>query len=164
MQLKPREAVHLGLVLHELGTNARKYGALKVPEGRLRVTWHLTGHGARHYLEINWVESGGDSQSPAVHGFGTVLIEAEAFAVRRAHELCANGRQRYALAPPEIGDSAGLMDVLMISGRISVEDDTCRATDRGPPGGAGSAVVRDVRPKAGGSTSSASIASGAGRG
>ena len=41
IQLKPRQAVHLGLVLHELGANARKYGGLKVPEGRIRVTWNL---------------------------------------------------------------------------------------------------------------------------
>ena len=76
MQLKPREAVHLGLVLHELGTNARKYGALKVPEGKLNVTWHLTGHGASRFLEINWVESGGPTVSPPTgQGFGTLLIK-----------------------------------------------------------------------------------------
>jgi two-component sensor histidine kinase len=72
MQLKPREAVHLGLVLHELGTNARKYGALKVPEGRLSVTWHLTGQN----LEITWAESGGPTVSPPTRqGLGTLLIE-----------------------------------------------------------------------------------------
>ena len=72
VQLKPREAIHLGLVLHELGTNARKHGALKVPEGRLRVTWQVTGH----HLEINWAESGGPIVSPPTRqGFGTLLIE-----------------------------------------------------------------------------------------
>ena len=112
MQLKPREAVHLGLVLHELGTNARKYGALKVPEGRLRVTWHLTGHGARHYLEINWVESGGPTVSPpAGQGFGTFLIE-------RGLKHSLGGEARITFAPtgvtcdmrlplPQPGDNAG---------------------------------------------------------
>jgi two-component sensor histidine kinase len=72
IQLKPREAVHLGLVLHELGTNARKYGALKVPEGGVSVTWHLTSH----YLEITWAESGGPPVKPRTkQGFGTLLIE-----------------------------------------------------------------------------------------
>jgi two-component sensor histidine kinase len=76
VQLKPREAVHLGLVLHELGTNARKYGALKVPEGRLSVSWHLTTQGARHYLEINWVETGGPAvRPPTRQGFGTLLVQ-----------------------------------------------------------------------------------------
>ena len=76
IQLKPRQAVHLGLVLHELGTNARKYGGLKVPEGRIRVTWNLTDHGPCHHLEINWVESGGPAVSPPTgQGFGTLLIE-----------------------------------------------------------------------------------------
>src|ERR1044071_1193074 len=72
MQLKPREAIHLGLVIHELGTNARKYGALKVPEGKLSVTWQVTGH----HLHITWTESGGPMVNPPTRkGFGTVLIE-----------------------------------------------------------------------------------------
>ena len=76
LQLQPRVAVHLGLALHELGTNARKYGALKVPEGRLGVTWRVTGQGGGRVLELNWVESGGPLVSPpAVQGFGTLLIE-----------------------------------------------------------------------------------------
>ena len=113
MQLKPREAVHLGLVLHELGTNARKYGALKVPEGRLRVTWHLTGHGACRYLEISWVESGGPTVSPPTGpGFGTLLIE-------RGLKDSLGGEARITFAPtgvtcdmrlplPEPGDHAAL--------------------------------------------------------
>ena len=76
MQLKPREAVHLGLVLHELGTNARKYGALKVPEGMVNVSWHFMGPGARYHLEIKWVETGGPVlRPPTRQGFGTLLIE-----------------------------------------------------------------------------------------
>ncbi len=76
IQLKPRVAVHLGLALHELGTNARKYGALKVPEGRLSVTWRLADRGADHELELTWVESGGPAVSPPTsQGFGTLLIE-----------------------------------------------------------------------------------------
>jgi PAS domain S-box-containing protein len=76
IQLKPRVAVHLGLALHELGTNARKYGALKVPEGRLSVTWCLADRGTDHELELKWVESGGPAVSPPTgHGFGTLLIE-----------------------------------------------------------------------------------------
>ncbi len=76
IELNPRAAVHLGLALHELGTNARKYGALKVPEGRLNVTWRMADQSADHELELKWVESGGPAVSPpAVQGFGTLLIE-----------------------------------------------------------------------------------------
>jgi PAS domain S-box-containing protein len=76
LQLKPRAAVHLGLALHELGTNARKYGALKVPEGRLSVTWRVKPSGADDGLELQWVESGGPAVSrPTGQGFGTLLIE-----------------------------------------------------------------------------------------
>jgi two-component sensor histidine kinase len=110
MQLKPREAVHLGLVLHELGTNARKYGALKVPEGRLSVTWNLTGH----YLEITWAESGGPTVSPPTRqGFGTLLIE-------RGLKDSLGGEARITFAPtgvtcdmrlplPELGEGRALV-------------------------------------------------------
>ncbi len=76
IELNPRAAVHLGLALHELGTNARKYGALKLPEGRLNVTWRMAERDADHELELKWVESGGPAVSPpTVQGFGTLLIE-----------------------------------------------------------------------------------------
>jgi two-component sensor histidine kinase len=76
IQLKPREAVHLELVLHELGTNARKYGALKVVEGRVAVSWHLMGPDLRHHLQIKWVEMGGPVlRPPSRQGFAMLLIE-----------------------------------------------------------------------------------------
>jgi len=77
LQLKPRVAVHLGLALHELATNARKYGALKVPEGRLAVTWRVVAYSeADHGLELKWMESGGPAVSkPTGQGFGMLLIE-----------------------------------------------------------------------------------------
>jgi len=112
LQLLPRVAVHLGLTLHELGTNARKYGALKVSEGRLSVTWRVTGQGSDHFLELNWAESGGPTVSPpAVHGFGTVLIERGL-----KHSLGGTAHMNFAptgvmcdirLPLPETGDSAG---------------------------------------------------------
>ena len=73
--LDPQIAVKLALVLHELGTNARKHGALSVPEGRLSAKWELRLNGAREF-HLDWVETAGPKVSPpSEHGFGTTLIE-----------------------------------------------------------------------------------------
>jgi PAS domain S-box-containing protein len=75
LALEPQAAVHLALVLHELATNARKYGALSVPEGRLSVTWEVRTNGTCS-LYLSWKESDGPKVSaPRGHGFGRALIE-----------------------------------------------------------------------------------------
>ena len=68
------EAVQpLSMVLHELATNAAKYGSLSRTDGRLSVTWRITAEGA---LRIEWMESGGPpARPPTRSGFGTTLIE-----------------------------------------------------------------------------------------
>src|SRR5262245_6314704 len=73
--LEPQVALHLALVLHELATNARKYGSLSVPAGRLSVTWEVRTNGECS-LHLIWKESDGPKVSaPRGHGFGRVLIE-----------------------------------------------------------------------------------------
>jgi CheY-like chemotaxis protein len=73
--LEPQTAVHLALVLHELATNARKYGALSVPAGRLSITWEVRTNGGCS-LHLAWKESDGPKVSaPRGHGFGRALIE-----------------------------------------------------------------------------------------
>src|SRR5262249_2567483 len=73
--VEPQTALHLALVLHELATNARKYGALSVPEGRLLVTWEMRTNGGCS-LHLRWKESDGPKVSaPRGHGFGGALIE-----------------------------------------------------------------------------------------
>ena len=64
----------LALVLHELATNAVKYGALSVPDGRLRISW--SERDGR--LVLVWTESGGPgvTSHPATYGFGTKLIRS----------------------------------------------------------------------------------------
>jgi hypothetical protein len=70
-------------------TNARKYGALKVPEGRLSVTWHRAGD----FVEISWAESGGPKVNPpSRRGFGTLLIE-------RGLKVSLGGEARITFAP-----------------------------------------------------------------
>jgi PAS domain S-box-containing protein len=73
--LDAQAAVHLALVLHELATNARKHGALSVPQGRLSVTWQMRTNGGCSLL-LSWKESHGPRVSaPSAHGFGRTLIE-----------------------------------------------------------------------------------------
>jgi PAS domain S-box-containing protein len=75
LMLDAQKAVHLALVLHELATNARKYGALSVPEALLSVTWELRTNGGRN-LVIEWKETGGPPVlAPRRRGFGSTLIE-----------------------------------------------------------------------------------------
>ena len=70
--LNPRGALALGMAVHELATNAAKYGALSVPEGNVAVTWAADGE----YLLLDWVERNGPPvKEPAKRGFGSILIE-----------------------------------------------------------------------------------------
>jgi two-component system CheB/CheR fusion protein len=75
VMLKPQAALFIALAVHELSTNAAKYGALSVAGGRVAVSWSITGEGPPQ-LELNWQEEGGpkvDGFGDA--GFGTELIE-----------------------------------------------------------------------------------------
>jgi PAS domain S-box-containing protein len=69
----------LALALHELATNALKYGALASERGRLSVTWEITGVAPERRLVLDWVEHGitapPPTADPARRGFGRVLIE-----------------------------------------------------------------------------------------
>lgn len=73
--LEAQPALHLALVLHELGTNARKHGALSTPNGRVTVNWQVRVGDARS-LQLNWCEAGGPPvTAPTTQGFGSILIE-----------------------------------------------------------------------------------------
>lgn len=75
VSLDPQPALHLALILHELGTNARKYGSLSVPDGQLKVDWAVRTSSGRQLL-LHWKEAGGPPvEVPRTGGFGTALIE-----------------------------------------------------------------------------------------
>jgi two-component system CheB/CheR fusion protein len=75
VMLKPQAALFLALAIHELSTNAAKYGALSVADGRVDVTWSITGDHPQR-LEISWQEQGGPkTDGLGTAGFGTELIE-----------------------------------------------------------------------------------------
>ena len=71
--LTPKSALSLSLALHELATNAGKYGAFSTRDGHVNVAWHVRDDGG---LGLSWTESGGPPvQPPARRGFGSNLIE-----------------------------------------------------------------------------------------
>lgn len=75
LSIAPRTAVSLSLGLHELATNAVKYGALSTPDGRVSVRWSIADPAAPR-LHLEWRESGGpDVHAPERRGFGTRMIE-----------------------------------------------------------------------------------------
>ena len=64
------------MALHELCTNAAKYGALLNPEGTVSIVWQVTGNGAESRLKLWWNEKGGPTVTPPTRkGFGSRLIE-----------------------------------------------------------------------------------------
>lgn len=68
-------AVPIGMAVHELTTNAAKYGALSMRNGRVSVTWDVHGEGDERRLAMVWQESGGPSVSPPERqGFGSRLL------------------------------------------------------------------------------------------
>lgn len=74
--LSGQVAISLALILHELASNAVKYGALSVPSGAVTVSWDLTRKNDVPFLTIEWVETGGPSSAePAEQGFGMHLID-----------------------------------------------------------------------------------------
>lgn len=74
--LGPRGALSMGLVMHELGTNAMKYGALSQPEGIITIRWVIDESGPEPQLTFFWQESGGPLPKPPERkGFGSKLIQ-----------------------------------------------------------------------------------------
>ena len=73
IEVGPKAALSLALMIHELATNAVKYGALSVPGGRVAVTWSLEPDAVVRML---WTERGGPAVAPPTRkGFGSRLIE-----------------------------------------------------------------------------------------
>jgi PAS domain S-box-containing protein len=72
INIPPKHTLGLALALHELATNATKYGALSSPHGRVAVHWDVRDR----MLHLDWQESGGPPVTPPNHkGFGSRLLE-----------------------------------------------------------------------------------------
>ena len=138
VRLDAQSALHMALVLHELGTNASKYGALSVPTGEVAVEWTI-----RDELRIRWTERGGPRVEPSSSkGFGTTLIaqsvkgqggeahmtyEPEGITWRIVLPLGAGvgGETRAASSKVESANAGGNVDVRNLKGRrfLVVEDE-----------------------------------------
>src|SRR5262249_35955351 len=74
--LPPDVATPFSLVLHELATNAAKYGALSNNAGKVTVNWNGNGRNNQRYLAFEWKEAGGPVVwKPGAQGFGSTLID-----------------------------------------------------------------------------------------
>jgi two-component sensor histidine kinase len=72
LMLEQQPAQAIALALHELTTNAVKYGALSIPSGRIALTWRRQ---SGNRLFVRWVESGGPQVTPPTRkGFGTRVM------------------------------------------------------------------------------------------
>jgi two-component sensor histidine kinase len=77
VRIKPKAAESIGLTMHELATNALKYGALTVPRGFIRIEWRLDEGDTNGWLVIEWIETGMSGRQLGAHrqGSGTTLLE-----------------------------------------------------------------------------------------
>jgi two-component sensor histidine kinase len=77
VRLTPKAAEFMSLVIHELATNAVKYGALSQPQAKISVTWTVVHRFGRRILQFEWLEAGVRiiAGAPPTPGFGSELIE-----------------------------------------------------------------------------------------
>lgn len=76
IRLQPKAAETLSLAIHELATNAVKYGALSQPAGRVEISWRIDEGVTPPELNFDWREKGGPPvKSPKRKGFGTEILE-----------------------------------------------------------------------------------------
>lgn len=118
VELSPNDALSLGLAVHELATNAAKYGALSVPGGKVAIAWEKEGE---NLVVVNWRESGGPPVTPPEnHGFGTELIQKIV-----AHEL----RQPVELKFEPEGVQCILRVPLRVRGAFQIRERLSRLSD-----------------------------------
>lgn len=74
--LSSGQSLMLALAMHELATNAVKYGALSVPAGKVRIGWNLDRSGGDAGFRLSWMETGGPAVTiPSRRGFGSRVVE-----------------------------------------------------------------------------------------
>ena len=135
--LAPKAALALALALHELATNAAKYGALSVGGGRVEVRWDLTAAGG---LRLAWRESGGPLvRPPQRRGFGSTLIE-------RALAMEVGGSSRLVFEPEGVTCEVLMPAAAIVRSRLatSVAGRGARDPEAGPRAVHGALPARSV--------------------
>ena len=96
VMIAPAAAEAIGMAIHEMATNAVKYGALSCPEGRVAIGWQVeTGEGGEEFA-LSWTEHGGPSVAePAASGFGMRIIADVPRAKLGAEVLLGFARQGF---------------------------------------------------------------------
>jgi two-component sensor histidine kinase/CheY-like chemotaxis protein len=75
LRLRSATAQSIGMVVHELSTNAVKYGALSSDKGRIEITWEIDGSGTEPLFLVRWTERNGPPiVAPTYRGFGTTVV------------------------------------------------------------------------------------------
>lgn len=118
IELAPNDALSLGLAIHELATNAAKYGALSQQGGRVSINWWREGE---ELVVVDWVERGGpEVAAERTPGFGTDLIQKIV-----AHEL----RQPVAIRFDPEGVSCTLRVPLRVRREFQIRERLARLSD-----------------------------------
>jgi two-component sensor histidine kinase len=101
--LVPQGAQDLGLAIHELATNASKYGALSVPGGKIDFGWTIDAGGGDKSVRMKWRETGGPPVIPPTRkGFGSSVITgilSRSFKGEAKLNYCPNGLSWELVAP-----------------------------------------------------------------
>ena len=106
LRLPPRLVVAFALALHELATNASKYGALSNAEGVVDIGWEVVDGWHPHRLRLTWVESGGPPVAPPTRtSFGSQLIQRVL-----AHDTGGTAKVSYLAGGVEFEAVAALID------------------------------------------------------
>jgi len=127
-RLAPQTALHLALMLHELGTNATKYGALSGTSGEVRVSWSIE----QDKLRLQWRELGGpEVVVPEKTGFGSMLIE------QTAKSDGGSARVEYAASGIEWDIHLPLADIEELSGAKLIQSSVAPSSGLAPVLGGG---------------------------